>query len=169
MRNAFSLIALTAVLAACSQAEEPASAPETAAEPVVTTQASPESLDHGALDQAGLRDVCRAAIATVNELPAALIDVDGVETLDEGEAVNLSWRAPVDGGRAQAQCRVEGDVVVWRLTGLPDPEAQVWRTGPTDPIVRYVRETDQITIIQTLPDGTSSQAQVSVNTEEEAR
>ena len=60
-------------------------------------------------------------------------------------------------------------MVVWRLTGLPDPEAQVWRTGPTDPIVRYVRETDQITIIQTLPDGTSSQAQVSVNTEEEAR
>ena len=87
MRNAFSLIALTAVLAACSQAEEPASAPETAAEPAVTTQTSPE-----ALDQAGLRDVCRAAIATVNELPAALIDVDGVETLDEGEAVNLSWR-----------------------------------------------------------------------------
>ena len=164
MRNAFSLIALTALLTACGQAEEPASAPETAAEPAVVTQASPE-----ALDQAGLRDVCRAAIATVNELPVALIDVDGVETLDEGEAVNLSWRAPVDGGRAQAQCRVEGDVVVWRLTGLPDPEAQVWRTGPTDPIVRYVREGEAVTIIQTLPDGTSSQAQVSVNTEEEAR
>lgn len=159
-----SAVLLMFALAACSQADEPASAPETAAEPAVVTQASPE-----ALDQAGLRDVCRAAIATVNELPVALIDVDGVETLDEGEAVNLSWRAPVDGGRAQAQCRVEGDVVVWRLTGLPDPAAQVWRTGLADPIVRYVRENGQITIIQTFPDGTSSQTQVSANTEEEAR
>ena len=68
MRNAFSLIALTAVLAACSQAEEPASAPETAAEPAVTTQASPE-----ALDQTGLRDVCRAAIATVNNVESIAV------------------------------------------------------------------------------------------------
>ena len=50
MRNAFSLIALTAVLAACSQAEEPASAPETAAEPAVTTQASPEALDQAGIE-----------------------------------------------------------------------------------------------------------------------
>lgn len=150
-------------LAACGRAEEPASAPE-AAEPVATTQASPEPLD-----QAGLRDVCRAAIAAVNELPVALIDVDGLSALDEGEAVNLSWRAPVDGGRAHAQCRVEGDVVVWRLTELPNAQAEIWRTGPTDPIVRYVRADDAVTIIQTFPDGTSSQAQMSVNAEEEAR
>lgn len=152
------------MLAACSQAEEPASAPEALDHPAVTTQASPEPLD-----TAGLRDVCRAAIAAVNELPVTLIDVDGVSALDDGEAVNLSWRAPVDGGRAHAQCRAEGDVVVWRLTNLPDPAAEVWRTGLADPIVRYVRSDDQITIIQTFPDGTSSQAQVSVNTEEEAR
>lgn len=157
-------VSTVVLLAACSQAEAPASAPETAAEPVVTTQASPE-----ALDQEGLRDVCRAAIATVNELPVALIETDGVSTVEGAEVADLSWRAPVDGGRAHAQCRVEGDVVVWRLTNLPDPAAEVWRTGLADPIVRYAREGDQVTIIQTFPDGTSSQAQVSVNSEEEAR
>ena len=38
-----------------------------------------------------------------------------------------------------------------------------------DPVTRFVLDGDAITINTTLPDGTSSQAQVSVNTEEEAR
>lgn len=152
------------MLASCGQADEPASAPGAATEQTAVIEATPEPLD-----AAGLRDVCRAALAAVNELPAALIEVDGVSTVDAAEVVDLSWRAPVDGGRAHAQCRVDGDVVVWRLTNLPDPAAEVWRTGLADPIVRYARADDQVTIIQTFPDGTSSQVQVSVNAEEEAR
>lgn len=163
IRPVLSIIAVSALLAACGQSAE-APAPDMEAEAPVIADASPEPLD-----AAGLSDVCRAALAAVNELPVALIDAEGVSTVDGAETADLSWRAPVDGGRAQAQCRVEGDVVVWRLTQLPDPAAEVWRTGLADPIVRYVRAGDQITIIQTFPDGTSSQAQVSVNSEEEAR
>lgn len=163
IRPALTVIAVTAALAACSQPAE-APAPESAPEIASVTEASPEPLD-----AAGLRQVCGAALAAVNELPAALIEVDGASTVDGAEVVDLSWRAPVDGGRAHAQCRVEGDVVVWRLTELPDPAAEVWRTGLADPIVRYARADDMVTIIQTFPDGTSSQTQVSVNSEEEAR
>ncbi len=163
IRPALSIIAASAVLAACGQPAE-APAPESAPEAASVSEASPEPLD-----AAGLRQVCRAAVAALNELPVALIEFDGLSTVEGAEVADLSWRAPVDGGRAHAQCRVEGDVVAWRLTELPDPAAEVWRTGLADPIVRYTRADDTITIIQTFPDGTSSQTQVSVNSEEEAR
>ena len=163
IRPVLSLIAVSALLTACGQpAETPA--PETEVETAVAADPTPDPLD-----AVGLRDVCRAALAAVNELPVALIETDRVSTVEGAQVADLSWRAPVDGGRANAQCRVEGDVVVWRLTDLPDPAAEVWRTGLADPIVRYVRVGDQVSIIQTFPDGTSSQAQVSVNSEEEAR
>lgn len=150
----FPAVALVAMVAACDRAAEPAT--EAAPEPAPVLDPSPEPLD-----EAGLRAVCQAVLAAVNELPAGLIEAEG----GAGGIANLSWRAPVDGGRAHAQCRVTGDVAEWRLANLPGGE-EAWRTGAADPIIRYVREGERITVIQTFPDGTSARTSVSATVEE---
>ena len=82
---------------------------------------------------------------------------------------NLSWRAPVDGGRMRADCRVEKDLIVWKPLDLPDPTFVRWMNQSDDPVVRYVMDGETITITQTLPDGTTEQAELAVPAEEEAR
>lgn len=153
----FPALALVAVIAACDRAAEPTDAPVTAADAPVAADPSPEPLD-----AAGLGQVCQAVLAAVQEQAAGLIAIDGVAD----DIASLSWRAPVDGGRSHAQCRVIGDVAEWRLVVGGEPEG--WRAGATDPIIRYVREDGRITVIQTFPDGTSARTTVSA-TDGEAR
>ena len=166
MRNGLLLISMTA-LAACSPV-----APESA--PAVETMGAPPASVAGALatppvvgplNAADLRRVCRAVLAAVHEQPVADVRIDGLE----GEVVNASWRAPVDGGRRTAQCRVEGDLATWRPTGLPTAEANRWMNLATDPAIRFTLDGDRIAVTQTLPDGTSTSSEVTVPTQEEAR
>ena len=76
---------------------------------------------------------------------------------------------PVDGGRMRADCRVEKDLIVWKPLDLPDPTFVRWMNQSDDPVVRYVMDGETITITQTLPDGTTEQAELAVPAEEEAR
>ena len=87
----------------------------------------------------------------------------------EGEVVNLSWAAPVDGGRRRAQCRVEGDLVTWKPADAADPEQARWMNQSGDPAVRFVLDGEAITINTTLPDGTTATEQYAVAAEQEAR
>lgn len=148
-------------LAACG---ERAAAPK----PVETASAevkAPETAVSAALSDADLRRVCRAGLAAVHGQQPLAIDIDGVE----GGVVHTSWRAPVDGGRMRADCRVQNDLVEWKPLDLPDETLVRWMNQPGDPVIRYVIKDAAITITQTLPDGTTEQADLAVPAEEEAR
>ena len=98
-----------------------------------------------------LRRVCRAGLAGIHGQRLEDISIDGVE----GEVVNASWRAPVDGGRRRAQCRVEGDLITWKPADAEDPEQARWMNQSGDPVTRFVLDGETITINTTLPDGTT--------------
>ena len=142
-------------LAACNA--EPAKAPDTPAEKVsaVNPASDAEASVPAVLSAADLRRVCRAGLAAIHGQDVSAIEVTGLE----GQVVNASWRAPVDGGRRRAQCRVDGDLVTWKQVDSPTPTENRWMNQSGDPVTRFVLDGDAITINTTLPDGaTASQA-----------
>jgi hypothetical protein len=143
------MLALLA-LAAC----ERTSAPVTAAEKVSATNpaSDAEASVPVVLTAADLRRVCRAGLANIHGQETTAIEIDGLE----GQVVNASWRAPVDGGRRRAQCRVDGDLITWKPADAALPEQNRWMNQSGDPVTRFVLDGDAITINTTLPDGTAS-------------
>jgi len=118
-----------------------------------------------ALNAEQLRRVCRAALANIHGQTLEAVQIDGLES----QVVNASWRAPVDGGRREAQCRVEGDVVTWKQVGAANPEQDRWMNESGDPVTRFVLDGATVTINTTLPDGTTATEDYTVATEQEAR
>ena len=117
------------------------------------------------LTAANLRRVCRAGLAAIHGQDVSAIEIDGIE----GQVVNASWRAPVDGGRKRGQCRVDGDLITWKPVDFPTPEANRWMNQSGDPVVRFVLDGDTITINTTLPDGGAATEEYTVPAEQEAR
>lgn len=152
-------------LAACGERAE-----EGAPTPAGVVSAAPSESDGtpdapAVLNAAELRRVCRAGLAGIHGQQLADISVDGVE----GEVVNASWRAPVDGGRRRAQCRVEGDLITWKPADAQTPEQVRWMNQSGDPVTRFVLDGEAITINTTLPDGTTATETYAVAAEQEAR
>ncbi|MFC0632333.1 hypothetical protein [Brevundimonas balnearis] len=159
-----SLIGLSALaLAACGQGAPQPDASEAASAGQPTSDAV--AVAPAELTAADLRRVCRAGLAAIHGQQVADVQIEGLD----GRVVRASWRAPVDGGRMFAECRVEGDVISWRPTGLPDPAQERWMDTAEDPVVRYVLRGEEIEVNQTFPDGTSEQAMLAVRADEEAR
>ena len=153
-------------LAACGErAEEAAPTPAeaVAATPPEATDAAPAAPT--VLDAADLRRVCRAGLAGIHGQAVGDITIDGLE----GDVVNASWRAPVDGGRRRAQCRVEGDLITWKPVDAPTPDQNRWMNQSGDPVTRFVLDGGAITINTTLPDGTTATETYAVAAEQEAR
>ena len=152
-------------LAACGERAE-----EAAPTPAEVVSAAPAESDAApaaprVLDAADLRRVCRAGLAGIHGQRLEDISIDGVE----GEVVNASWRAPVDGGRRRAQCRVEGDLITWKPADAGPPEQARWMNQSGDPVTRFVLDGGAITINTTLPDGTTATETYAVAAEQEAR
>lgn len=147
MRSA-AVIAVTALtLAACGdRAEKAAPTPEAAA-PMAPAVAAPPATSV-ALTDADLRRVCRAGLAAIHGQDENSITIDALN----GPIVNVSWRAPVDGGRRRAQCRVDGDLVVWKPADRTSPIDDRWMNQAGDPVTRFVLDGERVTINQTLPD-----------------
>ena len=163
MRLSSAIVIGAFALAACGEREAAPRPAEIAATEVKTSDAVKTAPE--VLIPADLRRVCRAGLAAIHGQPPMAIDVDGVE----GGVVHASWRAPVDGGRMRADCRVEKDLIVWKPLDLPDESLVRWMNQSDDPVIRYVMDGQAITITQTLPDGTTEQAELAVPAEEEAR
>ncbi|RZI98495.1 MAG: hypothetical protein EON90_13170 [Brevundimonas sp.] len=117
------------------------------------------------LNAADLRGVCKAGLAAIHGQDLSAIEIDGLE----GQVVNASWRAPVDGGRRRAQCRVDGDIITWKPVGATNPEQDRWMNQSGDPVTRFVLDGGAITINTTLPDGSTTTETYSVAAEQEAR
>jgi len=163
MRLSSAIVIGAFALAACGEREAAPRPAEIAATEVKTSDAVKTAPE--VLIPADLRRVCRAGLAAIHGQPPMAIDVDGVE----GGVVHASWRAPVDGGRMRADCRVEKDLIVWKPLDLPDESLVRWMNQSDDPVIRYVMDGQAITITQTLPDGTTEQAELAVPQQEEAR
>ena len=150
-------------LAACGERDAAPTPAEKVSAEVKTSdavQTAPKVLTAGEL-----RRVCRAGLAQSHGQSPSAITLDGVQ---DG-VVRASWRAPVDGGRMRAECRVENDLIVWKPLDLPDATLVRWMNQSGDPVIRYVMDGETITITQTLPDGTTERADLAVPAEEEAR
>ena len=150
-------------LAACGERETAPTPAEKGSAEVATSdavQAAPEVLAAGEL-----RRVCQAGLARIHGQEPGAITVESVQN----GVVRASWRAPVDGGRMRADCRVDNDLIVWKPLDLPDATLVRWMNQSGDPVIRYVLDGDTITITQTLPDGTTDRADLAVPAEEEAR
>jgi hypothetical protein len=157
------LSTLVLALAACGSPEpEPTPAEQVPAAPPQTDAVAQSP---AVLTAADLRRVCRAGLAAVHGQQAAAIAVDGVT----GEVVTASWRAPVDGGRMRAECRVSDGLITWRPLDLPDPAEERWMNAPGDPVIRYTLDGDTVSVVQTLPDGASERSEQVVPQDEEAR
>lgn len=158
MRALLILTMAIAALGACDKGPEKAeptpvgiaAAGAPVADPVATTPAVLAPVD--------LRRVCRAGLAAIHGQEIAAIQVTGAA----GEIIDAQWRAPVDGGIMRAQCRAGDGLVVWKPLDLPDPVSVRWMNEATDPVVRYALRGDEITITQTLPDGTTENATLTV-------
>ena len=165
MRAIAVLLLAPFALAACGErADEAAPTP---AEVVSTTPPDTDAAPTApaVLDAAALRRVCRAGLAAIHGQALGDIAIDGLD----GEIVNASWRAPVDGGRRQAQCRVEGDLITWKPADAVNPEQARWMNQSGDPVTRFVLDGEAITINTTLPDGTTATETYSAAAEQEAR
>ncbi len=161
MRLSPAIVIGALALAACGERAAAPKPTETASAEVK----APETAAAVVLLETDLRRVCRAGLAAVHGQQPAAIDIDGVE----GGVVHASWRAPVDGGRMRADCRVQNDAIEWKPLDLPDETLVRWMNQPGDPVIRYVMNGGAITITQTLPDGTTERADLAVPAEEEAR
>ena len=164
--RAFALLMLAPIaLAACGER-----AGDEAPTPLEVVSAAPPTSDAvptapRVLGADELRRVCRAGLAGIHGQRLTDISVDGVE----GEVVNASWRAPVDGGVRRAQCRVEGDLITWKPADAGSPEQARWMNQSGDPVTRFALDGETITINTTLPDGTTATEQYAVAAEQEAR
>ncbi|MBU3973313.1 MAG: hypothetical protein KKE42_05875 [Alphaproteobacteria bacterium] len=151
--RAFAVIALTGLtLAACGERAEPAAPTPTKAVSAVNPASDAEPSVPVTLTADQLRRVCQAGLAEIHGQAVADIQIDGLE----GRVVNASWRAPVDGGRRRAQCRVEGDLVTWKPVDATDPAQDRWMNQAGDPVTRFVLDGETVTISQTLPDGAAA-------------
>lgn len=148
--RAFAVIALTGLtVAACGERAEPA-APTPAEAVSATNPASDAEASVPAVPTADqLRRICQAGLAEIHGQTVADIQIDGLD----GQIVNASWRAPVDGGRRRAQCRVDGDLVTWKPVDATGPDQNRWMNQAGDPVTRFVLDGETVTINQTLPDG----------------
>ncbi|WP_420479324.1 hypothetical protein [Brevundimonas sp. FT23028] len=155
------MLALLALAACGERTDAPASSPAEKAAAGAPVSDATVTAPAGALTAADLRRVCRAGLAAIHGQEVSAIAVDGLE----GEVVNLSWRAPVDGGRRRGQCRVDGDMIVWKPVDAPTVDANRWMNRSGDPVTRYVLDGDAVTINTTLPDGTSASQTVELAAE----
>lgn len=166
MRMSLSLILAFAPVAlmACKPAAEPAPTPvETVAAAPAVTDAAPAA--PAVLNAADLRRVCRAGLAAIHGQDVSMIEISGVT----GQVVSASWRAPVDGGRMRAECRVDSDLITWKPLDLPDASQVRWMNQSGDPVVRYALDGDRVIVTQTQPDGANERSEVTVPAEQEAR
>ena len=165
MRRTAVLMLASLSLAACGERADKAA--PTAADAVSAAPAETDAAPAApaVLVAADLRRVCRAGLAAIHGQTVGDISIDGLD----GATVEASWRAPVDGGRRRAQCRVEGDLITWKPVDAPTPEQNRWMNQSGDPVTRFVLDGDAITINTTLPDGTTATETYSVATEQEAR
>lgn len=166
MRTILSLGFVCVALAACGERADtnaPTPAEEVSAAPV---KSDAEAKAPIVLTADDLRRVCKAGLANIHGQTLSAIQIDGLE----GEVVNASWAAPVDGGRRRAQCRVEGDLITWRPVDALTAEQNRWMNQSADPVTRYMLHGgDAIMISTKLPDGTTATETYSVPTEQEAR
>ncbi|MDQ3125585.1 MAG: hypothetical protein M3Q74_08270 [Pseudomonadota bacterium] len=133
-------------LSACgAEAEKVAPSVEAAAPEVSVAAPRTTSV---ALTDADLRRVCRAGLAAIHGQDENSITIDALD----GPIVHVSWRAPVDGGRRRAQCRVDGDLVIWKPVDRTRPEDDRWMNQAGDPVTRFVLDGETVTTNQTLPD-----------------
>jgi hypothetical protein len=148
--RAVAVIALTGLtLAACGERPEPA-VPAPAEQVSAASPASDAEVSAPAVLTAGqLQRVCQAGLAAIHGQKTTDIQLDGVE----GRVVNASWRAPVDGGRRRAQCRVDADLITWRSVDAASAEESRWMNQAGDPVTRFVLDGDTVAITTTLPDG----------------
>jgi hypothetical protein len=158
-------VAAALSLAACGPAPEPAAPTPAEKVSAVSPASDAEASVPVVLTTDQLRRVCRAGLAAIHGQGVADIQIDGLE----GQIVNASWRAPVDGGRRTAQCRVDGDLVTWKPGDASTPEQNRWMNQSGDPVARFVLDGDAITINTTLPDGSTAAETYSVAAEQEAR
>lgn len=147
MRAAAVIVVTALALAACgAEADKAAPTPVEAAAPAAPAVAAPAA--PVALTDADLRRVCRAGLAAIHGQDENSITIDALN----GPIVTVSWRAPVDGGRRRAQCRVDGDLVIWRPADRTHPVDERWMDQAGDPVTRFVLDGETVTINQTPPD-----------------
>ncbi|TPW04367.1 MAG: hypothetical protein FD125_1154 [bacterium] len=147
MRTAAIIVVTALALAACgAEAEKAAPKLEAAAAPVAAAVPAPAA--PVALTDADLRRVCRAGLAAIHGQDENSITIDALN----GPIVHVSWRAPVDGGRRRAQCRVDGDLIIWRPADRTSPIDDRWMDQAGDPVTRFVLDGETVTINQTLPE-----------------
>ncbi|MDP3803666.1 hypothetical protein [Brevundimonas sp.] len=157
--RAFAVLALTGLtLAACGERAEPAAPTPAERVSAVNPASDAEASVPAAPTADQLRRICQAGLAAIHGQRAADIQIDGLE----GRVVNASWRAPVDGGRRRAQCRVDGDLVTWKPVDVTDPAQDRWMNRAGDPVTRFALDGETVTIDQTLPDGRADQTAVAV-------
>ena len=150
-RTVVPMLALLALAACGERTDAPAATPAekvSAVNPASDGEASVPVV----LTAPDLRRVCQAGLAAIHGQDVSAIEIDGIE----GQVVNASWRAPVDGGRKRGQCRVDGDLVTWKPVDAPTPESNRWMNRSGDPVTRFVLDGDAITINTTLPDGATA-------------
>ena len=165
MRAAFTLLIGTLALAACGEpASEPADAPAVATPAASSTGAGP-SATPVTLSEGLMATVCRSGVGAVYGQPGA----DVVVLNRAGGVVTVGWRAPVDGGQLTAECRIDGNRVLWRPLDRPVAGENRWMDQPGDPVVTYSLDGSTLTVSQSLPDGTTTTTAEAVTTEEEAR
>lgn len=134
-------------LAACGERPEPAAPTPAEAVAAAPPVSDAELSAPVVLTAAELRRVCQAGLAEIHGQGVADIQIDGLE----GRVVNASWRAPVDGGRRRAQCRVDGDLITWKPVDVTDPAQDRWMNQAEDPVTRFVLDGETVTINQTMP------------------
>lgn len=148
MRAAAVIVVTALALAACGAEAEKAAPTATEVISSAPPASDVEVAAPAVLTAADLRRVCQAGLAEIHGQGVADIQIDGLE----GWVVNASWRAPVDGGRRRAQCRVEGDLITWKPVDANDPGQDRWMNQAGDPVTRFVLDGDAIVINTTLPD-----------------
>lgn len=154
MARALVIAAGLLTLTACGEGAQPSEATPAEKVSAANPASDAEPSVPAAPTAADLRRICRAGLAAVHGQTLDAIEIGGLE----GQVVNASWRAPVDGGRRRAQCRVDGDLITWKPLDRPTPTENRWMNQSGDPVVRFVLDGATVVVTQTLPDGTVAQA-----------